>query len=334
MYLKPEHIYKLLSLHNINTDNLLFVTSGGKANGYIYEKLLKKYSIETHTGDNHHSDIIMAQKYKINTSYTTISSFTSTETILYNLGYIDFQKSIRKYRLANPYQEKTNEYELYHQQITYNIPLLMLFSIEIKQIVDREKLKKVLFVTRDCCLLYKIFNKLYPDIEILEYASSRIVHKDSSIGYINYIKKHYTEDSIIIDLHGSFTSGRKLYMSVFKKYPRVHLFDYDNFSQIYEGLTYTLKFSYKYVPYIEVLNYDMKGTLYDVVNNIELRKPNENNEKYIKISHDTVISYLQYLNLKDIDTITNTTNLIKDIYFDIFTKKNNLHIHNPPNIFF
>ena len=336
MYLKPEHIYKLLSLHNINIDNKLYVTSGGKSTGAIYEQLLKKYSIQMHTGDNYHSDIIMAQKYKINTCYTTISSFTITETLLYNMGCINFQKSIRKFRLANPYQINSIEYDLYNQQITYNIPLLILFSIQIKNIIDSEKLNKVLFFTRDCCLLHIIFHKLYPDIEIMEYASSRVVHTYPSIGYINYIKEHYTNDSIIIDLHGSFTSGRKLYMSIFNKYPRVHLFDYDNFSQSYDGLTYTLKFSHKYVPYIEVLNYDMKGTLYDIVNNIELRKNNENNENYIKVSHDTVISYLHHLNLKDvnIDKNINIVNLIKDIYSDIFTEKNNLHIHNPPNILF
>lgn len=332
MYLKPEHIYKLLSLHNINIDNLLFVTNGGKANGYIYESLLKKYSIETHTGDNHHSDIIMAQKYKINTCYTTISSFTSTETILYNLGYIDFQKSIRKCRLVNPYQEKTNEFQVYHQQITYNIPLLILFSIEIKQIVDREKLKKVLFVTRDCCLLYKIFNKLYPDVEILEYASSRIVHKDSSMGYINYIKTHYTEDSIIIDLNGSFKSGRKLYMDIFGKYPRVHLFIYDKSTDLYDGLTYRLSHIYnvKYFHYIETLNYDMKGTLLTIIDDIELRSYNENNEEYIQISHDVVTNYLNMLNVQSIH-LNMDTSIIKDIYLNIFKDNNNLFINKPPS---
>ena len=332
MYLKPEHIYKLLSLHNINIDNLLFVTSGGKANGYIYEKLLKKYSIETHTGDNHHSDIVMAQKYKINTCYTTISSFTSTETILYNLGYIDFQKSIRKYRLANPYQEKTNEYELYHQQITYNIPLLILFSIEIKNILDKEILNKVLFFTRDCCLLYKIFNKIYPDIEIMEYASSRIVHKDPSIGYINYMKKHYTEDSIIIDLNGSFKSGRNIYMDTFGYLPRVHLFMCDNIINLYNGLTYTTSNTknVNYFHYIETLNYDVKGTLLTIIDDIELRSYNENNESYIKISHQTVENYLNCINLRDIN-LNMDTSIIKDIYLNIFKDNNNLFINKSPS---
>jgi hypothetical protein len=332
MYLKPEHIYKLLSLHNININNKLFVTSGGKSSGYIYETLLKKYSIQMHTGDNYHSDIIMAQKYNIPTCYTTISSFTSTEHILYNLGYIDFQKSIRKCRLANPYQEKTNEYELYHQQITYNIPLLLLFSIEIKKILDTEKLNKVLFFTRDCCLLYKIFNKLYPNIEILEYASSRVVHVEPSIGYINYIKKHYTENSIIIDLHGSFKSGRKLYANIFGKYPRVHLFTYDIYAMpLYDKLTFTLSDTEKvmYFNYIETLNYDMKGTLLTMIDDIEIRSYNEHNEYYIKISHDVVTNYLNNLNLKDIDLSMNTT-IIKDIYYNIFKDNNNLYIHKIP----
>jgi hypothetical protein len=331
MYLKPEHIYKLLSHHKINIDNKLYVTSCGKSTGKIYESLLKKYSIQMHTGDNYHSDIIMAQKYNINTCYTTISSFTTTETLLYNLGYIDFQQSIRKCRLANPYQVKSNEYELYHQQITYNIPLLILFSIEIKKIIDKENLNKVLFFTRDCCLLYKIFHKLYPTIEIIEYASSRIIHLEPSIGYVNYIKQHYTEKSIIIDLYGSFSSGRKLYMDVFGKYPRVHLFIHDKSKPLYNRLTCTLSNIYNitYFHYIETLNYDMKGTLLTMIDNIELRGYNENDEKYIKISHDVVTNFLNDLNIQTVFNMDTT--IIQDIYFNIFKENNNLYVHKSPN---
>jgi hypothetical protein len=209
---------------------------------------------------------------------------------------------------------------------------LILFSIEIKKISDKEKLNKVLFFTRDCCLLYKIFNKLYPDIEIMEYASSRIVHVEPSIGYINYIKKHYTEKSIIIDLHGSFRSGRKLYMDIFGSYPRVHLFTYDNNAMpLYDKLTYLLSNVEKvhYFNYIETLNYDMKGTLLTIIDDIEIRSYNEHNEYYIKISHDVVTNYLNNLNLKHIDLFMNT-GIIKDIYYNIFKDNNNLYIHKIP----
>lgn len=327
MYLKPAQIIRLLSLHKI-PPNRLIVTSGGKADGTVY-KTVHKY-IDIHTGDNYHSDILMANKYNINAFHTTLSSFTSTENLLYDLGYIEFQKSIRKYRLENPYPERTNEYELYHQQITYNIPVLILFSIEIKKILDTENLNKVLFLTRDCCLLHKIFHALYPDIEIMEYASSRIVHKSPSVGYIDYMKQHYTDKSILIDLHGSFKSGRKLYLDTFGKYPRVHLFIFFNDDVLFDGLTYSLHkniSTHIKSDYIEMLNYDRKGTLIDVVNNIELRAHNENNDDYVKISHDTVLNYLKYI--KDIPLNMDTT-MMKKIYLNLFKDKNKLSIHKNP----
>jgi predicted HAD superfamily hydrolase len=101
MYLKKDQIYKLLSKHNINTENSLYVTNGGKSMGTIYEELLRTYYISLHTGDNLHSDIEMAQKYKINTYHTRLSEYTDTENILYNMKLIDLQNSIREFRLKN-----------------------------------------------------------------------------------------------------------------------------------------------------------------------------------------------------------------------------------------
>lgn len=65
-----------------------------------------------------------------------------------------FQKLITRYRLLNPYQEYTKEFIVYNQQITYNIPILIIFSQQINNIIINENLDKVLF------LIFHIYIKL------------------------------------------------------------------------------------------------------------------------------------------------------------------------------
>lgn len=337
MYLKPDHIYKILEKHNININNKLFVTSGGKSTGVIYEKILEKYNINLHRGDNLHSDIFMANKNGINTFHTKIHEFTSTENLLYDFKLFEFQKSIRQFRLENPYQENSLNYKLYHEQITYNIPILTFFSFEIKKILDAENRNKVLFLTRDCCLLSKIFNKIFPKVKCINFASSRIIHYKPNIDYINYIKSNYNdEDTIIIDLNGSFWSGRKLYEKICGFYPRVHLLIYDNYKPRFNKLTFSInsiELSKKtFSSYIEAMNYDLNGTLFGFIDNVELRLYNENSIDDIEISHNTFLNFLEKnVNFLELENVSNKyRNFIKVIYNNIFNDNFDLNIHPPP----
>ena len=336
MYLTPEIIYMLLKKHNINIDNKLYVSSGGKSTGIIYEDLLKSYNIKLHTGDNMHSDIIMANRYNIKTFHTKIHDFTKTELLLYDLKLFNFQKLLRQFRLENPYEEDTLYYKLYYEQITYNIPLLVLFSIQIKKILDSENRTKVLFFTRDCCLLIKIFNKLFPSIDAISFSSSRIIHYKKNIDYMNYVKKHYQcNNSIIIDLHGSFWSGRELYTTIFGILPRVHLLVYDNFKPGFNNLTYEIdnkKLSNMFgSEYIESMNYDLTGTLFSMINDEELRFHNEHDETNINISHNAVLSFLEKnYDFSEIEQLDNISELLVSIYKNISTDTCIKNIHIPP----
>lgn len=349
MYLSNDQIINLLKKHNINVNNKLYVTSGGKAEGSIYNYIINNYNIDLHTGDNYVSDIINAEKFNIKTKYTTISKFTDVENFLFDNKFYVFQKLIRKYRLQNPYDENTKEFTLYNQQITYNIPILIIFSQQIYNIITSENLDKVLFLSRDCCLLIKIFKKLYPNINCMYFYSSRVVNTLGGIDYQKYIKENINNKSLIIDLNGSFNSGRELYKKCLGYYPRCHLLQYDMFKQPFNNLSYLIKnidvdfflrrkYSNiynkleKFYHFIEVLNYDLDGTLIFYVENINLNYYNENNEKYINISHRLVENFIQDLELKNIEQIQNYKECTLNIYcllFKNFNKKDFL-ILNPP----
>lgn len=344
MYLKSEQIYKLLSKHDININNKLFVTNGGKHDGSVYEKLLKTYNINLHTGDNLHSDVLMANKFGIMAFYTKISNFTSTENLLYDLKFIKLQQCIREFRLKNPYPENSFEYKLFHEQITYNIPILILFSFQLKSILDKENRTKILFITRDCCLLQKIFNKLFPSVNTIRFASSRIINKKSTPDYIEYIKNNYNdENSLIVDLHGSFRSGRILFEQIFGFYPRVHLLVWDNASLIYDKLTFSINkddfiknHNIYYLDYIESMNYDLIGSLFSFVDSNELRIYNENDEKNIEVIHNCVDDFLNFYSFTndiiDIELLENKYDeLIRQILINLLLRDNNnlsiLHDH-------
>ena len=107
MYLTQFEIRKLLNYHNINENIELFVSSGGKANGTMWEYLIKKYKIISHYGDNYHSDINMAYRYGIKGNYTEIHKFTVLESYLIRNNEFELCKNLRKFRLMNPYTENT-----------------------------------------------------------------------------------------------------------------------------------------------------------------------------------------------------------------------------------
>ena len=125
MYLSSNEIRKLLDYHNINKNAKLFVSSGGKADGTMWETLTQTYKINSHYGDNYHSDIMMASRYGIEGIYTEAYKFTVLESYLIQNNEFELCQQIRKFRLANPYDENTIEYKIYEQQISYNIPILL-----------------------------------------------------------------------------------------------------------------------------------------------------------------------------------------------------------------
>jgi hypothetical protein len=75
----------------------------------------------------------------------------------------------------------------------------------------------------------------------------------------------------------------------------------------------------------------MKGTLFTIIDDIELRFYNENNEEYIKISHDVVTNYLNTLTIQSIPFNIDTS-IMKNIYLNIFKDNNNLFINKTPSI--
>ena len=87
---------------------------------------------------------------------------------------------------------------------------------QLYNILVRENRDTVLFLSRDGCLIMKLFKFLYPEFNSIYFHSSRRVNESYTKDYCNYVKSIYNKDKcILFDLHGSFKSGRKLFMELF-----------------------------------------------------------------------------------------------------------------------
>jgi FkbM family methyltransferase len=313
MYLNENDIMKILKYHGFNKKVKLYASSNGKSSKTIWPKLLEEYNINLHLGDNEHSDVNSPKLFGINAELTTIHRFSNTEQFFFNNKYSNFSLLIREFRHKNPYEINTNNYQLYNDQILFNIPFLIMYSQSLYEIMINENRTKLLLLTRDCCLLKYIFKLLYPSIECMELQSSRKIHKTPNDEYKNYLIGIYNPNSCLIaDLYGAFESGRELYKELFWEYPRVHLFGYNKNTTInikkYDKLTYLSLLC------IENLNFDTIGSLYKLENNIFHRYPII--EYYVEdaeIYKNTVISFYEFMQNKNIPYILSLFNSFVDI---------------------
>jgi hypothetical protein len=297
MYLTHDEIKELLEYHGLTRYSNLYVYSGGKSGGFAWEELIKKYKITSHTGDNIHSDINMASRYGIHAVYTDSYKFTQLETMLITLD-TSICSLIRRFRLSNPYPEKSNEYSLFNEQINYNIPLLLVACRKLADIMSSENRSTVLFLTRDGCLIIKLFKLLYPNFNSIYFHSSRIMNKNINSDYSKYVRSVYNKDTcILFDLHGSFESARAFFIGEFGHLPRVLLFNYNKLAPIFDGLTYIHN---EECDLIERLNPDLIGTLCNFIGTRDIRMPLEYNIEYIRIIHNVVDLFCSYISTDNI----------------------------------
>ena len=320
MYLDENTLKLFLKTVGLNKNTEVYVSKDGKHQGYIYQKLLEKYKINIHTGDNPHSDIHMANQYGIKTVHTSAHQFTKLE----NEIHLDLANIIREFRLKNSYREHTFEYELYNEQCKSNILILSVFCCQIRRIVEKENLDKILFVTRDCCLLQKLFYCFFPEINTVIYENSRLINQNHNEEYIEYVKNIYTDQSIIVDLNGAFKSGRDLYTKAIGKLPRVHLLCYNQSAPKYDQLSYSCEHTMD--DYIELLNRDTVGTLIDYKDGVFVRNENENSIEYIKIIHNTIDEFVRFVKERNLlehyismcNSILDDPNLYRKLFSNYF----------------
>ena len=324
MYLSSEQIMRILVAHGFNKKVKIYASPAGKSSGMIWPLIQKEYTIQLHLGDNEYSDVQMAKAAGIEAEHTAIYSINKTEQFFLDASQQIFAILLRQFRHMNPYAFGTTEYELYNDQAAFNIPLLLLTSRMLHNILKTENRDTLLLITRDGCLLKHIFSLLYPTMKCVELESSRNVHKNPTQEYKNYLKSVYNKDTcLIFDVYGAFCSGRELFKELFGEYPRVHLLGYDTYfkgSEPYSGLTYSS------TKCFEHFNIDCKGSLLKLENGVFVRPPViEYDINNAIIYKNTVESFCKFIE-KYTDFISTNPNLL-DSFINSVEKESVKH-HN------
>ena len=286
MYLPEKAFIDILKFIGFDKKNIkLFVTPGGKHNGTIWPALLKTYNITLHIGDNPISDIESPKHHGIPTELTKITDFTPIENyFIHKNEFACIGHSLRRLRLDVPFALK-HEKDIWFDMMNHIIPAMVFFSVYIDKLAKEKGLTKIRFLTRDNKINQRIFQKLFPQYNTDSFASSRYLNKSNENAYKQYIRNNYDDKTLLIDLNGSFCSGRTLFLEVFGKLPNVLLFMYDGEGQgptrdLFDTLYYFLKrgdtyYWFSYEIYVQSYN----GKILGLRNSGTLIR-NENEHKY------------------------------------------------------
>ena len=321
MYLSENQLRQILincCNHNKKTFNIdneeiiknikIYVSSGGKHNGWIWNKIAEKNNMAYHIGDNLHSDVHMAQQSGLKSTHYTMCSYSSHENILIqsNLELANFSRYIR---LLNPHTD-SNYKVLYNLIANINIPVLLLMSSFLNSTN-----KKIAFFLRDCYYLKMFYDLLYDDKCNSTYlVSSRRCFIDEGPEYLNYFKSIVNADTLLIDGHATGTSLHNFIQTnnvPFK--PQVYVI-----SSAWPSMYYDRMFKFtqlKEWEIVECLNATPIGSFVGINNNMFKNLPNEYNEQYMDVIFKAhMVGIYKLINMSAPIKINFNLNMIDALY--------------------
>lgn len=290
MYLSENQLRQILincCNHNKKTFNIdneeiiqnikIYVSSGGKHGGWIWNKIPEKNNIVYHIGDNSHSDVHMAQQSGLKSTHYTLCSYSSHENILIQSSNIEMANFSRYIRLLNPHTDSNNKV-LYNLIATINIPVLLFISSFLNSTN-----KKIAFFLRDCYYLKMFYDILYNDTRNSTYlVSSRRCLVNGGNEYLNYFKNNVNADTLLIDGHASGTSLNNFIITNninFK--PKLCVISNAAWQHAYHPMVAFTQL--KEWEIVECLNATPIGSFVGINNRMFKNLPNEYTEPYIDI---------------------------------------------------
>ena len=203
----------------------------------------------------------------------------------------------------NPYDKKKEqiEHKMWKEQCNINFPILYYSSIYLYEYGRKRGCDNYLFATRDCSQWYKIFKKLYPNVTSTYFHCSRNMFETATDvhneNYFNYVKKLVNgkiDKTVFIDIHGTGKRVFAFFEKEFQQVPYCFLL-----SATFPSMKYFPKSSREYFKKkklycaiydtrgspIEMLNYDVVGTLQGYTSIGPVRDKLEYDLDRVKIYH-------------------------------------------------
>lgn len=288
MYITREMMVQLLEKNGLGKidPSRIFVTPGGKSQAWIWQKISEKgIKIKEHIGDNSHSDVSSPSSKGISAFHYTGSQYTKSESSLVSIDRSDLANLSRIVRLSNPF-DKGESSSLWNEFASMNVPFLVSAAHGVKSLVQEKKIRRVLFATRDCCFLEKVFGLLFPEVERHTFYCSRALYFNPTTDYIRYAKKLIDDDTLIVDIHGTGASLIAFIQGGLSVKPRILMISVSNSGEEIKKYGKGHLFIDGIGDNLERLNVDKVGTYFDFVGDTPIHQHNELDESKVKVLHD------------------------------------------------
>lgn len=204
MYLSGADILELVRNAGLKTQVTIYQSNRDKSIGTIWQRV-KDLGISVHCGDNERSDIANAKEQNIETElYKDSVSSTKIENLFFKAGLGYLGCLLREVRLSmNDIPKDKIEYVDVSNQV--NLPWLLTVC---EMLHRKHGDKNLVFLGRDCQLLYKLYNAVYTNAYYIPF--SRKVAYAQPTESINYLKSHMPPNSILVDISSTGATWEKI----------------------------------------------------------------------------------------------------------------------------
>jgi hypothetical protein len=307
IYHTAETVEKILRSCGLTKTIKFHVTPDGKRRGWIWPTLK---GIDLHIGDNKKSDVKSPANYGIKAFHYTNCFFNDVEKTVAEKNY-QLASWMRYVRLQCPYTD-SNKKSLWEDQTNYNLPILVLASLELPN-------TPIAFTYRDSVFWKPLYEKL-TNKSAIRFDSSRAMLTNPTPEF-----KIYAENAVrgcaIVDLQGTgkslfqfFNSDQIIYFIGGKT------IDHPNIRSI-TGMR---------APAIEKHNCSNQGSVISWNNEGAVRAPLEHDTTVVDVQHacfDIAVNSISKFQVnKDLGLLKNLLERMKKDYTDISVTWTENHI--------
>ena len=266
-YFSEKEVQEILRAAGLQKQVHIVVSYHGKQSGQIWKTLKEQYQIEDHIGDNALSDFASPLSCGIAAKRFSAAEYSPIEKETSDSGHRELACLMRALRLQNPYAPGSEAFLVWNEQAEFNVPILILASQYLNALCTEKGYTTILFSERGCCHWRPIFQTLFPSRRSVSFAASRILYKNPSPEYLQYVRLFNDPNTVIVDDHGSGQSVKSFFQEYFSKLP----------SLLYLAATAkeTPGIVFGGLWQFELLNEDRTGTIVDFNSNGPVRAPLE-----------------------------------------------------------
>jgi hypothetical protein len=192
MYFSGADILELVRSAGCQSQVTIYQSNSDKRTGVLWDKL-KGIKLLSHTGDNITSDVENARERGFDAEhFVDAITFTGIEKVLLENKLSFLGCLVRETRLRNFYPKNRMLSDISCQ---LNLPMLL---IACELLHRRHADENIVFLGRDCQLLYKLYNAFYRNAYYIPF--SRKVAYEQPEDAVGFLKAHMPPNAVLVDV--------------------------------------------------------------------------------------------------------------------------------------